>query len=456
MRIFKLSLCLILICTLFILPSEVSAMGTFNYLWVSNAPHVGTGYGQQSAIFTPMIKGSGRGISIFAFFGIEGAPMMNPDGILMLPRVGHPFGNDVVAGHYQNTKSDITISLIDPHALDPNQYAALNWCAWTPVDCTPVFAGNVNALKSARWVWSMSQHGHRELTKAGFEPIYVPHGIKTDVFKPANRDEARKLLSAATGVDFANKFVVAMNSANKGTPSRKGFYEAFAAFKAISDKRDDAMLYLHGEMNGIYNGENLPGIAEMVGIDPAKIVFAPQYHFLAGYLLPDFVNAVYNAADVFLSTTHGEGFGIPIIEAQAAGCPVIVPDASATSELCITGQKVPTITYMPVTGTTWERPIVSSVVGALEWAYAKRGDDALRNQARAGVMHYDHKHVFATYMQPALEKMEADYDTLPKPQKVMRKRIYEPTVQPHDLLERAEQHELSLAVSTPGANGVHG
>ncbi len=36
----------------------------------------------------------------------------------------------------------------------------------------------------------------------------------------------------------------------------------------------------------------------------------------------------------------GEGFGVPIIEAQAAGCPVIVGDWTAMSELCFSGIKV--------------------------------------------------------------------------------------------------------------------
>jgi len=41
----------------------------------------------------------------------------------------------------------------------------------------------------------------------------------------------------------------------------------------------------------------------------------------------------YNTHDVFLNLARGEGFGIPIIEAQACGVPVIATDFSSMPEL---------------------------------------------------------------------------------------------------------------------------
>lgn len=50
-------------------------------------------------------------------------------------------------------------------------------------------------------------------------------------------------------------------------------------------------------------------------------------------LLPEEINAFYNAADMLLSTTLGEGWGLPLTEALAAGCPVAAPAHTAVLEI---------------------------------------------------------------------------------------------------------------------------
>lgn len=45
------------------------------------------------------------------------------------------------------------------------------------------------------------------------------------------------------------------------------------------------------------------------------------------------MNEVYNVIDVFLLSTSGEGFGIPIIEAMACEVPVLATDYTTTPEL---------------------------------------------------------------------------------------------------------------------------
>jgi glycosyltransferase involved in cell wall biosynthesis len=49
---------------------------------------------------------------------------------------------------------------------------------------------------------------------------------------------------------------------------------------------------------------------------------------------------IYNAADIFMGNSMSEGFGIPIIEAQACGAPVVVTDFSAMPELVRWGYKI--------------------------------------------------------------------------------------------------------------------
>jgi glycosyltransferase involved in cell wall biosynthesis len=45
------------------------------------------------------------------------------------------------------------------------------------------------------------------------------------------------------------------------------------------------------------------------------------------------LRALYSMASVFAYPSHGEGFGIPILEAFACGCPVLISDTPATAEV---------------------------------------------------------------------------------------------------------------------------
>ncbi|WP_354025692.1 glycosyltransferase family 4 protein [Conyzicola nivalis] len=49
------------------------------------------------------------------------------------------------------------------------------------------------------------------------------------------------------------------------------------------------------------------------------------------------LNVLYNRATMFVQTSLHEGFGLPIIEAMAAGCPVITTDSHGNRGFCIDG-----------------------------------------------------------------------------------------------------------------------
>ena len=398
--------------------------GLLDILWSSNSLNVPSGYGTQTKQFLPRLRSKGYGVALAANYGVQGSPFMTQDNILVLPSVSDAALNDIIVGHYQYTKSDLLITLYDPHTYNRDVMNQISWCAWCPVDSTPLAPANAHSLKSAKWIWAMSRHGEAQLRAAGFDNVaYVPHGIDSTIFKPTDRPRARATMNRNSGGNFIDKFVVVANSANKGTPSRKGFYEMLAAFKAFSDARDDAVLYLHTEAMGVFQGEHMPATLEMLHIAPEKVIFPPQYQFVCGMLDENYMVDVYNAADVFLSTSHGEGFGIPIVEAQLSGCPVIVTKSSAMTELCMTGKTIPSTTYMPVAGCTWQRPSVPETVALLEYAYANwRDNESVRAEAREKALVYDAATVFDTYMLPAVEKMQAELYHAIEPQRILRKR----------------------------------
>jgi glycosyltransferase involved in cell wall biosynthesis len=358
----------------------------------------------------PLLQAAGYPVNLFGFYGQEGAPVRTDGGLVILPRVAQPFGNDIVSAYVDMTGSRVVITLIDAHALDPAVYSTFPTIMYTPVDCTPANPATVTALKGgARWVWTMSAHGMSMLQQAGLKPTYVPHGIDLSVFKPGDQQAARKALAAQTAATIPDDaFLVDITAANKGTPSRKGFFEGFKATSVLMARHPNVYLYCHTEISGIYNGEDLIKVVDLCGLPRDRVIFPSQAHLVSGQLTPGYMATAYQAGDVFLSAAHGEGFGVPIVEAQACGLPVVVPDNTAQRELAFTGWKVPTMTYMPFAGLTWERPLVDGLVEGLEQAYQTRGQWCAN--AVAGVQHFDHKRVFTQYMQPALEAVCAELD----------------------------------------------
>ena len=107
-----------------------------NILWVSDPPQVPTAYGLQTEMFLRRLKNDGHKVTLFA--GYAGAPYTMGDGTLVLPHAAHPYGNDIILGHVEATQADVVITLNDPHVFDPNVYSRFNWCAWAPIDHSPV------------------------------------------------------------------------------------------------------------------------------------------------------------------------------------------------------------------------------------------------------------------------------------------------------------------------------
>jgi hypothetical protein len=200
-----------------------------------------------------------------------------------------------------------------------------------------------------------------------------------------------------------------MVAMNKGAPvSRKAFYQHIQAFKEIHAKHPDTALYLHTQKGeqGELGGLNLPEYIKALGLEN-DVYFPDQQIMVNGY--PDeFLNALYNSSDVLLSVTMGEGFGIPILEAQSAGCPVIVGDWTSMPELLFSGWKVekkdanPHFTFL----NSWMfDPRWQAIYEQMELAYQARGNQDLRTRAREGALEYDVDAITEKYWKPVLEKI---------------------------------------------------
>lgn len=394
-------------------------------LWHSVAPWAPTGYGQQTALFAPRLAAlPDIDLAISTGFGLNGS-RLNWDGLTVYPgddwnRTAHQW-----ALHHGAGEPCTVITLMDVWPLDLDIFSAIEkqgrLASWCPVDHKPVPSGVSRFFEVTGAIpIAMSRFGERELRDAGFDPLYVPHGVDTTMYAPKDRSDLRDMLKIPQ-----DAFVAGMVANNQGQAlPRKAFSEALAAFSLFRADHPDAILYMHTDMTGFRQGLDLGRLAERSGIPIESLKVTDPV--LMDYGIPPGVMAgIYNIFDVLLSPSFGEGFGVPIIEAQACGTPVIVTDWTAMPELCGSGWKVGgTIFDHPMAEAFWMRPDVPQIVEALEAAYAARCDDRVRRAAREFALQYDADKIVDDYWKPALDRILGPREVAPlraKPNRAQRR-----------------------------------
>jgi glycosyltransferase involved in cell wall biosynthesis len=373
--------------------------------WMSNSPWVASGYGCQTRIFVPRIIKLGYEMVITSLWGLEGG-VLNWNGIPVYPKGIGQWSNDVAAAHTVSAKAQILLTLFDSWPLQPEnlQQFGVRWIPWFPIDMDPVPPPIVRNVTKAFDRIVFSKFALKEMERVELACHYVPHGIETDVFRPLDMAESRKAIGWPQ-----DKFIIGMVAANKGQPARKALAEHLMAFAKLCAKHDDVLLYLHTSAgtHGEYGGINLPEMAEQLGITKS-VVYCDQYNYHLGF--PDqYMVSAYNSMDVHALCSMGEGFGIPIVEAQACGCPVIVGDWTATGELCFSGWKMDkkdTARIYTQLGSYQFIPDVNVLYELMETAYRFKGNNDYRKRARDGALAFDADKVTEKYWKPVLKKIE--------------------------------------------------
>jgi glycosyltransferase involved in cell wall biosynthesis len=377
-------------------------------LFDSNSPWAATGYGTQTKLFPARMKSMlGHEMAIMAFYGLEGA-IINWNGIPIYPRWAHPYGLDIVTSHAQHFKADILITLLDAWVFDSNAFkqANIKWCPWFMVDCEPLQLAVYRQIKESFMPIVCSRHAEMECNKADLKTVYVPLGIDTKVFKPVDKTAARE----ATRLP-KDKFIVGMVAANKDPFDRKGFHSQIEAFKSLHMQYPDTFLYMHTAQSQQagqgFAALNLREFASYHGLREGEdYAFCDQYGYVLGYAEEHMTN-IYSSFDVLLNASKGEGFGIPIVEAQACGTPVIVGDWTAMTELLFAGWKVEKSEAERLwngQGAYMFTPRVDAIADRLIQAYKAAGETY--PQAVTSAAEYDADTITETYWRAALDTIQ--------------------------------------------------
>jgi glycosyltransferase involved in cell wall biosynthesis len=375
-------------------------------LWCSNAPWAPSGYGGQTGLFLPRLAELGHDVAAVANFGVNGE-IVGWHGILVYPS-DNAWGNESLDTFRQHHKADVVIALCDAHVLRPDEWPdELNVAVWAPVDHYPVPPPVLAVLSHERITpIAMSRFGEGQMRACELDPVYVPHGVDTTLFRPQpeRRAEARAALEIPD-----DAFLVGMVGANSDKIARKSFPQAFIAFARFANAHPDAYLYCHTRARHAM-GQNLDQLATICGVPERRLKFPPEEAWHLG-ISAELLAVFYQAFDVLLMPSMGEGFGIPLIEAQACGVPVITTDHSAMTELGQAG-------WLVACEPWWDEfakaffglPLIESILAGLEASYLARDNEELRAAAVKFAAQYDADRVAVDYWRPALERL------LPRPE----------------------------------------
>jgi len=162
---------------------------------------------------------------------------------------------------------------------------------------------------------------------------YINHGCDTDTFKPVS-DKVRKAFRKQSFDCDDDTFLVVCVNRNQW---RKDFARLMLGFLLFWKSHPKAKLYFHANPKDRGGDllQQLFGICYLLELAPedilGKVVLLGNDKTTT--VSKKTLNMVYNSADLFVSTTQGEGWGLTTTEAMSAGVPVLISDNTTASTI---------------------------------------------------------------------------------------------------------------------------
>jgi glycosyltransferase involved in cell wall biosynthesis len=381
---------------------------------VSNTPMAPTGYGTQIAQLGLRALSAGHDFSVAANYG---APVnMEWNGIKIYAEGLLKYANDSGPENIALAARDggFGLTLFDVWTGVADGWHELPLVCWVPVDHSPVPRRVAEwCIKGGnKYIVAMSKNGEKLLLEAGVPRdrlTYIPHAIDRTIWNP----EVKPMRETLRVPEDAHLTII--TAMNKG--KRKSFPEMLTAWTMFAHAYKDAYLYLHTDKWGHMDGINLIPLLKALNAPEARIRWVNSTQMRAG-VPAETVARLMRSSDVLLLASRSEGFGLPVIEAQAVGTPVIVTDHTAQPELVrLYGQVVDGQLHWEDFHEAFSKiPNVLSIFDALESNYRLTKSGSVNRQTLAATMEeYDADKVYAEKWEPLFQKMSVLFGNKPEP-----------------------------------------
>lgn len=197
------------------------------------------------------------------------------------------------------------------------------------------FRGGSTTIKnfndSDDFIITPSDWSKRKLLNSGFvrDKIFIiPHGVDTEVYF-SHSENNRNILRNQIGVNrdsycFLNIGAMTFN---------KGIDLLIEAYSKLFEKNKHIKLILKDQSN-LYGNDTRIAISNILKANnkDTDIDLIESIILITENLSVTQLNSLYNIADCYVSPYRAEGFNIPVLEAMACGCPVIVSEGGSTDD----------------------------------------------------------------------------------------------------------------------------
>ena len=392
-------------------------------LRAANAPGAQNGYGTQGASLARRLRDAGHKVVYYCNYGLHGG-VQEWEGITCLPTgMGGGYTDPIIRGHLRYVQPDLLITLFDVWPLANHPFrgwvreSGAKWLAWAPIDAVPVSEDNLTTLGCAELDYPvlMSNFAEKALKalNSEFRVEVIPHGLEKDWgYTASGRREFRRL-----NMIPEDAFLFTSVGRNSYYPGRKGLDRLVRAFAEA--EIENSYLYLH---TGKWSENGAVPIQKIVDFYEAqhpwikdRVKFPDEYNLVMGYSQAG-MNAIYSATDCYVQPTLGEGFGLPVLEAQACGCAVIATDCTSMPDIVCphTSELIPGATELLVPDVSHRVLIdIEKLKDAMKNIAAIKRDDpagfiAMKGNAGLWANGWDWDRLWAEYWSPLLARIEKD------------------------------------------------
>lgn len=208
---------------------------------------------------------------------------------------------------------------------------------------------------------AMSHFGQRV---AYPEAPVVWHGVDTSIYHPENRTQAKRIL----GYD-PDTFLVVRADKNS---QRKDYASTYRALRPVLRTHKDVAVHFHC-LPKATDGYDIRAVMWNDEDIRDRVNFSANLGGYTGWP-EEHLALLLAAADLYVSTSWGEGFGLTLIQSLACGTPVIATDCSAITEVVGPGGILvpPGGTIVNPMGQEMALPDIDGFTAAIERFYRSR------------------------------------------------------------------------------------